>query len=190
MCCGYLGLEEGLLGGHRTKFCDLPSKIILGHGNAHVHRVHAPKITVTDPRIRKKYNKKFLASLKQEGTLEKVKRIREIVRTMGDKEEARQLHKEICADRKKSGGLAVKGPRKRHTGAYPYFPAVAKQIRLKILWSRVIKYRKKPKMDSHQIRRLNETMPSEGHIPNHTGRSPQKTKGSETIFAQEQRRNN
>ena len=188
--CGYLGLEEGLLGGHRTKFCDLPSKTILGHSNAHVHRVYAPKITVTDPRIRKKYNKKLLASMRQEGTLEKVKRIREIVRTMGDKAEARQLHKEICANRKRSGEQAVKGLRKRHTGAYPYSPAVAKPNSAKetVVPSDEIPQETQNGLPTNPT--PDEAMPSERCVPNHTGRRPQETKGSKTIFAQEQGRNN
>jgi hypothetical protein len=103
---------------------------------------------VSDPHIRAKYNKKVMKILWKDGTIDKVKQLREIVREQGSTEEAKQLHKEIWASRKQAGLDVSKDIRKIHTGAYPFSPAVKRLIAQKILWSRVIRYHKNPKMDS------------------------------------------
>jgi hypothetical protein len=104
--------------------------------------------------IWKKCNKKVMAILQKDGTIDKVKRLHKIVCNMESTDEACQLHKEIWTSQQQAELEVANGLWKIHTGACPNSPAVAGLVALKSLWSYMICCQKHPEMDSRQIHQL------------------------------------
>ena len=80
MRCGYMAFHEGLPSDHRTAWIDLPMHEMLGYRPPDIHRRKPPNLIDSDPCIRKQCNRRVHRTLLKQGTMDKVKALRQMVK--------------------------------------------------------------------------------------------------------------
>ncbi len=152
--CSFLPFGSGIPGDHRDTIIDIPFEAAFGYKPPHLHRVYPPNLTTQNPRERKQYNKRVTKTLKENGTIAKVIKMRKMVANNSTIKPVRDLHHKISVARKEAGLAVAAKIRKKRTGAFANSPQLSLMISETMLWSKIIRLKQGKAMGCKQIRRL------------------------------------
>ena len=152
---GYLAVDEGPPGDHRTLWVDIPFQIAFGHNAPNLHKREIENLNPSDPRLRKRYNRKVIEGLKKEKLLDLAKELREKTDNNWPVEELKRIHEKLDRGTYKVRKEAARSLRKKRMGRIPWSPAYRKAKATKKLWAKLenkLKFNKK--MNTKYMRRL------------------------------------
>ena len=92
---GYLAVDAGLPGDHRTLWLDIPFISAFNHNAPNLTPRLPNGINTQDPRIRRKYNRRVVEEYKKEDIINKAALLREMVQEQAASDDIELLHSEI-----------------------------------------------------------------------------------------------
>ena len=149
-----LPFNEGFPGDHRTLFLDLPFLDVLGNNPPHLFKQDAPILTVVDPRIRRRYNRRVVTEFQKADVIHKAATLRELVAADAPLEQIIKLHDEVYHLNLGIRTKVLKALRKKKMGAVPWSPRYQRLHDERLLWTLIANRHEKKHINMRFLRRV------------------------------------
>ena len=151
--CGYLGFGEGLPGDHRLAWIEIPFEQALGINPPGLHKKEPSRLTTQDPRIVDKYQLDVMNLFETHKVFEKLDHLIHLIESGAPTRTIIRKYNQLDTLNRQLRKQVEKKLRKIRAGAIPWFPELQKLMNERMLWTNIIKFKKRIRISLKMIRR-------------------------------------